>query len=358
MTYIIAEIGVNHNGDIELARELIEGAVKVGADAVKTQSFITHDLVTVSARKAPYQISKDLKSRTQFEMLERLQLSFEQQIELCNYAKSLGIDFLSTPFEMKSLDFLVNVLKLETIKIASSDIVSFPLLYCLGQSDCKIILSTGMATETEIEFALGLIVLASSNVPLADVTLTKCANAWRGQDAMTKLHGRVTLLHCISEYPARVEVTNLNYMNRLRDRYGLSVGFSDHSMGVHLAVAAVSLGAEVIEKHLTIDRSLDGPDHAASLDLEDFSRMVREVRDVELALGDGMRIRTFEEEQNLFAGRKSLVALQQINIGETFTQSNLGMKRPGTGISALEFGEYLGKTSSRHYQRDELIEIQ
>ena len=355
MTYIIAEMGVNHNGDVELGKSLIEIAAKSGANAIKIQSFETDQFVTAGAPKSPYQVWHDQGSSNQTEMLKRLELTFEQQTELYLYSKNFKLDFISTPFDELSLNFLLCDLNLPIIKVASSDLTSTPLLHRLGISNVDVILSTGMANEDEIEFGVGALVLGRQGAPIEDLTELNCRQAWRTKFARHYLDEKVMLLHCISEYPAPAQVTNLNFMNSLRKKFDLRIGFSDHSQGVHLSVAAVALGAQIVEKHLTIDNALDGPDHAASLNPADFSRLVAEIRDIDSALGDGEKVITVGESLNSLAARKSLVAIRPINSGEKYDIHNLGIKRPGVGIPSIRIAEFLGKYASRTYKKDEQI---
>lgn len=331
-TLIIAEAGVNHNGDIKLACRLIDAAADSGADLVKFQTFNADRLVTPSALKADYQNKTTDATESQYEMLKRLELSREMHEILIAHSKTRGIKFFSTGFDTCSVDLLVE-LGQNLFKIPSGEITNLPYLRHVGSYGKSVILSTGMATLGEIEAALD--VLNHSGTPRA----------------------RITVLHCNTEYPTPMSDVNLHAMNSIRNAFGVAVGYSDHTQGIEIAIAAVALGASVIEKHLTLDRSMSGPDHKASLDQEEFTAMVRAIRNIELALGDGIKRVTPSEVKNKTVARKSLVASKVIDVGDVFNDQNITAKRSGIGISPMRWDEILGKKANRAYAINELIEL-
>jgi N,N'-diacetyllegionaminate synthase len=331
-TLIIAEAGVNHNGDPALARKLVDVAVAAGADRVKFQTFSADRLVTTSAAKAPYQTRNTGEDESQYAMLKRLELTRATHLELIAYCKSRGIGFFSTGFDRESVDLLVE-LGADSFKIPSGEITNLPYLRHMGHYGKPIILSTGMSTLGEIEAALG--VLEKSGTP----------------------RDRITVLHCTTEYPAPVAEVNLRAMLTIRDAFGVAVGYSDHTPGIEIALAAVALGATVIEKHFTLDRNLPGPDHKASLEPAELAAMVKAIRNIEQALGDGIKRPADCEAKNTPVARKSVVAARPIRGGETFTEGNLAVKRPGTGISPMCWDQLLGRRAPRDFAVDELIEL-
>ncbi len=330
--FVIAEAGVNHNGDMELAIRLIDAAISAGADAVKFQSFKAKRLVTEKASKADYQKKLTDASESQFEMIRKLELSETQQKKLFEYCRKHGIQFLSSAFDDESARFL-NDLGLAIFKIPSGEITNLPYLRLIGSFNKQVILSTGMATLGEIEAALDVLVRAG----------TKREN--------------ITLLHCTSEYPAPFDEVNLRAMQTLREAFKLTVGYSDHTKGIEIPIAAAALGATVIEKHFTLDRNLPGPDHKASLEPPELNAMVEAIRNIERALGDGLKKPSPSELKNRDVVRKSIVARKPIKAGEMFTEENLTVKRPGTGISPMLWNEILGKRAPRNFDQDELIEL-
>lgn len=353
-TFIIAEAGVNHNGGMELAKELIAVAAESGADAVKFQSFNADSLVTKSAPKANYQLAVTDGQESQFAMLKKLELSEENTYILSKYAQHKSILFLSSPFDIDSLNFLITHLNLPIIKIGSGEITNGPLLLTAAQSNKNVILSTGMATLGEIEFALNILSYGYNN----NIGNPKSHHAWENlasHHEHEKLQEKVTLLHCTTEYPAPFEEINLRAISTLRRVFQLPVGYSDHTVGIEIAIAAVALGAEVIEKHFTIDKKLPGPDHQASLDPGELVTMVKSIRNVELSIGHGKKIPSTSEFNNRLIARKSLVALREIKVGEVFTEENLGLKRPGNGISGIHYWGWLGKIATCHYLENEMI---
>ncbi|EOX5591863.1 N-acetylneuraminate synthase [Campylobacter upsaliensis] len=325
---IIAEAGVNHNGDINLAKKLIEQAAKAGADVVKFQTFKANSCVSVSAKKAKYQLETTAKEESQLEMIEKLELSYESHFELMKHCKKHGIAFLSTPFDLESVEFLRG-LDLPYFKIPSGEITNFPYLKAVAKCKKKVLLSTGMANLGEIEAALEI--------------LRK--NGTRN----------ITLLHCNTEYPTPFEDVNLNALKTLKEAFKLEVGYSDHTEGIVASLGAVALGAVVIEKHFTLDKTMEGPDHRASLEFEELKALCKGIRELEKALGSGIKKASKSEAKNKIIARKSLVAKREIQKGEKFSEQNLTTKRPGSGISAMRYEEYLGKRALKTYKKDELI---
>ncbi len=331
-TIIIAEAGVNHNGDIVMARKLIDMAADAGVDLVKFQTFSADRLVTHEARKADYQTRTTDRNESQHEMLRRLELSAEMHKELIAHCALRHIGFFSTGFDIESLDLLAT-LGQDHFKIPSGEITNLPYLRHIGRFGKPLILSTGMATLGDIEAALDL--LEEAGTPRA----------------------LMTLLHCTTEYPTPMAEVNLRAMQTLHRAFGVAVGYSDHTTGIEVTIAAVALGATVIEKHFTLDRNLPGPDHKASLEPSELKAMVTAIRNIEVALGDGIKRLTPSEAKNKPIARKSLVATTPIRKGELFTAGNLTAKRPGTGISPMRWDEVLGQKAVRDFMIDELIEL-
>ncbi|WP_407370242.1 N-acetylneuraminate synthase [Carnobacterium sp.] len=328
--FIIAEAGVNHNGSIELAKKLIGKGAEAGVDAVKFQSFKASKLVTVKAKKADYQIANiGSNDENQFDMIKKLELDYDKHQELMDYANSKGVMFLSSAFDLESIDLLVD-LDLSVFKIPSGEITNLPYLRKTAQTKKPIILSTGMATLGEIEAALEV---------LKDNGTTD-----------------VTVLHCNTEYPTPMSDVNLTAMNTMKDAFKVKVGYSDHTLGIEIPIAAVALGAVMIEKHFTLDKTMEGPDHKASLEPDELKKMVKSIRNIEVALGTGVKIPTESERKNKPIARKSIVAKAPVRTGETFSEENLEIKRPGTGISPMLWDEIIGSKATRDYQEDELIE--
>ena len=352
-TFLIAEAGVNHNGSIELAKKLIDAAVMAGADAVKFQSFVASSIVTAGASKAEYQITNTGSQESQLEMLKKLELSHSQQRELHQYCQRSGIQFLSTPFDTASLNFLTSDLGLETIKVGSGELTNAPFLFEVARLAKNIILSTGMSTIDEVADALGVIafVMTDSKNP----SVSSFESALASSEGKKAVASKVTLLHCTTDYPTVPSDVNLRAMLTLREKFDCQVGFSDHSVGIHLAVAAVAMGATVIEKHLTIDRDLPGPDHKASLEPSEFKNLVDQVRDLENAFGDGIKRPTEVELKNKKIARRSLVALKAIKTGDVFTSENVSIKRPGTGRSPFEYWSLLGTKATSDIAENEVI---
>ena len=331
-TLIIAEAGVNHNGDMKIARALIDAAAGSGADIVKFQSFTVERLVTGSALKADYQTINTGSNESQYLMLQRLELSEKMHEELITYASKRNIEFFSTAFDLQSLDYLMS-LGMQRIKIPSGEITNLPYLRRVGGFGKQVILSTGMSNMADIEAALDI--LESSGTP----------------------RSQIIVLHCNTEYPAPMNEVNLRAMQSIAQAFGVQVGFSDHTKGVEIAIAAVALGACVIEKHLTLDRNMPGPDHLASIEPDELARMISSIRNVETAMGDGIKRPTLSETKNIAVARKSLVAARNIQKGEKFTLENITVKRPGTGISPMRIDELIGRISERSFNADEIIEL-
>jgi N,N'-diacetyllegionaminate synthase len=331
-TLIIAEAGVNHNGDIALAKELVARAAAAGADVVKFQSFLTSKLVSPLAPKAHYQKVSTDPAESQFEMIRKLELSRADHVVLIEECRRHGIAFLSTAFDVESFDMLIE-LGLELVKIPSGEITNLPFLRHVASTCRPVILSTGMATLGEIESALDIIEQAGTS------------------------RSQITVLHCSTEYPTPMPDVNLRAMCNMKHAFGVAIGYSDHTIGIEVPIAAVALGATVIEKHFTIDRSLPGPDHRASLEPHEMKAMVDAIRNIELAMGDGIKRPNTSEIKNMSIARKSLVASKPIRAGERFSADNLTAKRPGTGISPMRWDELIGRVAFRDFAPDELIEL-
>jgi len=354
-TYIIAEAGVNHNGSLEMARKLVEVAADAGADAVKFQTFRADKLVSRLAPKAEYQIKTTDADESQHEMIRKLELDEHAHETLIEHCKICGIQFLSTPFDLESVDLLAVRFDLPCIKIPSGEITNAPLLLKIAQTGKTVILSTGMSTLGEVEDALGVLAfgyLGNSGPSIAAFRAANCSA--QGQAVLLN---KVTLLHCTTEYPAPFEDVNLKVMDTLKSAFGLPVGYSDHTEGIAVPIAAVARGAVVIEKHFTLDRTLPGPDHKASLEPAELRRMVRSIREVEQALGSGRKHPTPSEIKNMCIARKSLVAACTIRSGELFTAENLAVKRPGNGLSPMKYWELLNRRSGKDFIGDEIIEL-
>jgi N-acetylneuraminate synthase len=355
-TTIIAEAGVNHNGDCSRALALVEAAARAGADVCKFQSFRADRLATAAAAKAGYQQVTTGSGQSQLEMLRALELSEDDERRIAEACSTANITYMSTPFDADSATHLVKNIGVTTLKVGSGDLTNAPLLLHLARFRLPIILSTGMATLAEVEQALGVIAFGFLREATAHPTSADFSDILLDRDSWPELHGKVTLLHCTTEYPAAPHSINLRAMATLRSAFGLPVGFSDHSRGIHVAAAAVALGAAVIEKHLTLDRSLPGPDHQASIEPAELAAMIASIRDVELALGDGRKVPAAEEIVNRSVARRSLVVTSPVRSGERFSETNLGVKRPGDGIPPIEYWAYLGKKADRDYAANEALE--
>ncbi|MBM9589077.1 N-acetylneuraminate synthase [Leptospira sp. 201903075] len=329
-TLIIAEAGVNHNGSIEIAKQMIDVASEAGADYVKFQTFISENLASRSAKKADYQTKTTNSDESQLAMLKKLELSHEVHYELIKYANSKNIKFLSTAFDLESLDFLQS-LNIDLFKIPSGEITNFPYLRKVAQWKKPIILSTGMSSLGEIEDAIRVL-----------------------EQYGIKRNG-ITVLHCNTEYPTPMSDVNLLAMNSIQKAFNVSVGYSDHTAGIEVAVAAVALGASVIEKHFTLDKNMEGPDHKASLEPGELKNLIKSIRNIEQALGDGIKKPSLSEMKNIEVARKSIVASKLIQKGEVFTDENCTTKRPAIGISPMKWESVIGKVATETFQPDDLI---
>lgn len=328
--FVIAEAGVNHNGDMKTAKRLIDAASMAGADAVKFQTFKAANLVCKTAKKAEYQLETTDKSETQYDMLKKLELTRQMHIDLMEYCDKKKIMFLSTPFDIESIR-LLSGLGMEIFKIPSGEITNLPYLRAIAEQRKKVILSTGMSSMDEVKAAVGVL-----------------------KDNGAK---DVTLLHCNTQYPTPVTDVNLLAMVKMQEELGLPVGYSDHTQGLEIPIAAVALGAVVIEKHFTLDKNMEGPDHKASLEPDELKAMVSSIRNIELALGDGIKRVSESEKPNVETARKSIVAAVSIKKGEKYTEEKLTTKRPGNGISPMRWDEVIGMTADRDYKTDEMIQI-
>lgn len=328
--YIIAEAGVNHNGNLELAKKLVLAAKETGADAVKFQTFKAENLVTQNAKKAAYQIENTGNEDSQYKMLKKLELAYDEFAALKAFCDELGIEFISTPFDFDSIDFLESI-GVDIFKIPSGEITNYPYLVRVAKTGKKIILSTGMSTMQEVK---------------------DCINILQKNGAE-----EIFVLHCTTEYPADVHDVNLRALYSLQRECKLPVGYSDHTDGIEISVAAAAMGARIIEKHFTLDKNMDGPDHKASLEPAELKTLVQAVRNVEAALGDGLKKPSDAEKKNIAIVRKSIVAKTAIVAGEIFTENNITTKRPGTGISPMYWNEIIGKKAKRNFAADEMIEI-
>lgn len=329
-TFIIAEAGVNHNGSLELAKKLINAAVDAGADAVKFQTFKADKLVSKSAQKAEYQKQTTSPAESQYAMIKKLELDENAHRELVRYCREKQIMFLSTPFDHDSIE-LLNNLGMPIFKIPSGEITNLPYLRRIGFLGKEVILSTGMADLGEIEDALDI--LTQAGVP----------------------KGKITVLHATTEYPCPIDEVNLRAMQTIRTAFGVKVGYSDHTQGIEVPIAAVAMGACVIEKHFTLDRTMEGPDHKASLEPKELKEMVQAIRRISQALGNGIKKPSRNETKNIPVARKSIVAARPIKAGETFSEENIAIKRPGKGISPMRWDEVIGEVAQRDYQSDDLI---
>ncbi len=354
--FVIAEAGVNHNGSIDMACDLIEIAAEAGADAVKFQTFRASDIISRHAPKAEYQARNTDAAESQLEMVRRLELSEADHETLIAHAGGRGIGFLSTPFDAPSLRMLTQRFGLETIKIPSGEITNAPFLLEIARTGRRVILSTGMSTLVEVEMALSVLAFGYTARPDAKPGLEAFVAAFATDAGQAALREHVALLHCTTEYPAPYAEVNLKAMDTLNQKFGLPVGLSDHTLGIHIPIAAVARGARIIEKHFTLDRTLPGPDHAASLEPTELKAMVQAIRDVEVALGDGVKQPTATEWKNRDVARKSLVAARPLRTGQSLGPEDLATKRPGTGLSPFRYWDQLGRLVDRDYAADEALE--
>lgn len=329
---IIAEAGVNHNGKIELAKKMIDVAVDARVDYIKFQTFKTEKVVSIYADKAKYQKEATDEEESQFEMIKKLELDLNSHKVLMDYCNSKNIKFISSPFDNDSIDLLFN-LGVELFKIGSGEITNYPYLKKIATKCLPVVLSTGMSNLSEVEQALEI---------LLDNGLKR---------------EQIILLHANTEYPTPFSDVNLKAMLTLKEAFKVNVGYSDHTNGIEVPIAAVSLGATVIEKHFTLDKTMEGPDHKASLEPHELKAMVKAIRNIEEALGDGIKQASASEKKNIPIARKSIIATCEIKKGEIFTEDNITAKRPGTGISPMRWNEVLGRTASRDFTKDNLIEV-
>jgi N,N'-diacetyllegionaminate synthase len=331
-TVIIAEAGVNHNGSIETAKKMVDAAVHAGVDYIKFQTFKAEKLVSVNAEKADYQKQTTNTEESQYQMIKKLELDMDTHKELINYCNKKGIKFISTPFDLESIDLLYE-LEVPLFKIGSGEITNYPYLKKIALKGLPVILSTGMSNLTDVESAL-------------DVLLSNGLS-----------RTQITLLHANTEYPTPMQDVNLKAMLTLKDAFKTKVGYSDHTLGIEVPVAAVALGATVIEKHFTLDKTMEGPDHKASLEPEELEAMVKAIRNIEKAMGDGIKRPSPSETKNMPIARKSIIASTFIKKGEVFTEQNITTKRPGTGISPMRWEDFLGRKAMKDFKPDDLIEI-
>jgi N-acetylneuraminate synthase len=355
-TLIIAEAGVNHNGSVELAYKLVDAAVDAGADIVKFQTFKAKNLVTQNAEQAQYQTENTQKQESQLAMLSRLELSYDTHHGLVDYCNQKGIEFLSTAFDSGSLNFLVNDLGITRLKLPSGELTNAPLVLEHALTGCDLIVSTGMATLSEIEMALGVIAFGYIDDGSARPSIQAFQEAYASLEGQQLLKQKVTILHCTTEYPAPMNEINLRAMDTLGNTFDLAKGYSDHSKGITIPVAAVARGAQIIEKHFTLDKTMPGPDHKASLNPEELTEMVTAIREVEQALGTAVKTPTVSEVKNKSVARKSLVAQTNIAAGEVFTEANLTIKRPGGGLSPYLYWGFLGNKTNNNYVVGDLID--
>ncbi len=355
-TLIIAEAGVNHNGDEDLALQLVDAAAAAGADVVKFQTFKAGQLVTASAQQAEYQKTNTGQIESQYDMLKRLELSHAAHLRLVERCAALGVGFLSTAFDADSLAFLVDSLNLAILKLPSGELTNAPLVLAYARTGRDLIISTGMASLAEIEACLGVVAFGLTAPVDAAPSRDQFQAAYFSRAGQQALKERVSLLHCTTEYPAPMEDINLRAMDTLREAFHLPTGYSDHSQGIEVSIAAVARGAGVIEKHFTLDQDMPGPDHRASLEPRELAELVRAVRNVEAALGDGLKGPRPSEIKNMAIARKSLVATTDIKAGQVITPGMLAIKRPGTGLSPMCYWDVLGTPARRDYRADELID--
>jgi N-acetylneuraminate synthase len=352
-TFVIAEAGVNHNGSLERAHNLVDAAADAGADAVKFQTFKADRLASAAAPKAAYQARETGQGESQLQMLRALELSPDAHASLMTHCAERGIEFLSSPFDEESLALLVK-LGVKRLKLGSGELTNAPILIAAGKSGLRLLVSTGMSTTDEVEEALGALSFGHLS-PLATPSRAAFRQAWAAAPGRAWARANVTLLHCTTEYPSPADEANLRALVTMRERFGVACGYSDHTVGNSVCLAAVALGATVIEKHLTLDRDLPGPDHKASIEPVDLKRLVSGIRTVEEALGDGVKMPVPAEIPNMAVARKSIVAARPIAKGERITSEHLTVKRPGSGRSPFELWDVIGRIASRSYEVDDLI---
>jgi N,N'-diacetyllegionaminate synthase len=329
--FIIAEAGVNHNGSIEIAKLMVDAAAGAKVDAIKFQTFKAEKIITSTAPKAEYQKVTTDTNESQFEMIKKLELNMEAHKELINHCNRRGILFLSSPFDLESIELLCK-LELEIFKIPSGEITNLPYLRKIGCSKKKIILSTGMATLDEVKEALNILIQSGSSK----------------ED--------ITVLHCNTEYPTPFKDVNLKAMLTLKKELNVNIGYSDHTVGIEVPIAVAALGATIIEKHFTLDRNMEGPDHKASLEPSELKAMIDAIRNIEISMGDGVKRPSESEFKNISFSRKSIVAARNIKKGELLNEHNITVKRSGNGISPMRWDEVVGRKAARNFKIDELVE--
>lgn len=352
--FIIAEAGVNHNGSLQMALQLIDVAADAGADAVKFQTFKSGAVISNAAPKAHYQIANTGASESQLDMVRKLELSEADHVQLLAHCRQRGIQFLSTPFDQDSARFLVETLNVAMLKVPSGELTNAPFLLQLSRHGLPLIVSTGMCTLGEVEMALGVLAYGfiASDVPPSPQAFL---DAYASAEGQAMLQERVSVLHCTTEYPAPFEQINLRAMDTMRSAFGLPTGYSDHSRGIAVPIAAAARGACIIEKHFTLSRELPGPDHIASLEPDELKAMVAGIRQVEMALGVASKIPTQAEWANRTIARRSLVAAKPVKKGEIWSTENLACKRPGDGVAPMRYWELLGLAAEKDYSADEML---
>lgn len=352
---IIAEAGVNHNGELDLAKKLVKAAAEAGADIVKFQTFRAKNLVTQTAEKAQYQIGNCGEDESQYEMLKKLELNEEMHTELIKCCEENNIKFMSTAFDKDSLDLLSEKLKIDVLKIPSGELTNAPLVLAHAQKKCDLILSTGMATISEVQECLGVIAFGFTSQPNSDPNSKAFRDAFSSDTGQRLLKERVTILHCTTEYPAPFNEVNLNALGTLKEKFGLSIGYSDHTEGIVIPIAATVFGATIIEKHFTLDKNMEGPDHKASLNPQELKDMVAAIRNIEKAMGDGVKEPQASELKNIDIARKSIVAEVEIDAGQTITKDMISIKRPGNGKSPYDYWDILGSIAKKNYKPGDQI---
>lgn len=355
MTLIIAEAGVNHNGQEDLAIQLIDAAKEAGADIVKFQIFKAKNVISRNAQQATYQIENTNVIESQLSMVQKLELSYAAHRRLMLYCNKIGIQYLSTAFDHDSLDFLVNDLKLSCLKIPSGEITNAPLVLAHARTQCNLILSTGMATLSDIEKALGVIAFGLTAPEDTYPSEQAFIDAYFSDEGQNALQSKVTILHCTTEYPAPLKEINLNAMKTIKTAFNLPIGYSDHSAGIVVPIAAATLGAQIIEKHFTLDKKMVGPDHLASLDPSELQAMIVAIRSVDECLGTSLKGPQPSELNNMKIARKSIIAKKVISEGEVFSEENLTIKRPGDGLSPYLYWDLIGTVADKSYLEDDLI---
>ena len=353
---VIAEAGVNHNGDLDLAIELVDAAHAAGADIVKFQTFNADALATERAAQATYQVENTGQVESQLDMLRRLELSPNAHYRIRDHAEAIGITFFSTAFDPTSLAFLTDDLAIPLLKVPSGELTNAPFVLQHARADRDLIVSTGLASLADVEQALSVIAFGMTADPATAPSHQAFLAAYSSAEGQAALRRRVTLLHCTTAYPTRPEDVNLAAMTTMREAFGLRVGYSDHTNGIAVSIAAVALGAQVIEKHFTTDRGLPGPDHQASLEPAELKEMVAGIREIELALGDGIKRPRPAELANVIPARKSLVAATAIRAGESLSEANMAARRPGDGVSPTRYWELLGTPARRDYLAGEALD--